>query len=175
MSAGRRGWLIGAGVGVVALGAGVAWQVARRPPTGVRHPVFDARFQRPDGRTLVMAELRGRPLLLNFWATWCPPCIREIPLLDRFARQQRAAGWAVVGLAVDKLEPVREFLLRQPASFEIGLAGPDGVALSRTLGNDGGGLPFTAVLDRQGILHDRHVGELRDGQLQQWVGELSGS
>ena len=65
-----------------------------------------------DGGKLALANFLGKPLLVNFWATWCPPCVKEMPLLDRFAQEQRAAAWQVVGLAIDKIEPVREFSLR---------------------------------------------------------------
>ncbi|MBC7717365.1 MAG: TlpA family protein disulfide reductase, partial [Pseudorhodobacter sp.] len=81
-----------------------------------------------------MADLRGKPLLLNFWATWCPPCVKEMPLLDAFYQTHRARGWQVVGLAVDSPTPVRAFLERVPVSFPIGLAGMEGSELSRALG-----------------------------------------
>mgnify|MGYP001204875395 CR=1 FL=1 len=165
--------LAGAGLGAAALGVGVAWW--RQGTAPVAHPVFSARFERPEGGDLDMSAFRGRILLLNFWATWCPPCVREMPLLDRFGQARAAAGWTVVGLAVDNAAPVREFLRRQPMGFPIGLAGFDGIALSRDLGNDGGGLPFSALFDRRGQLHDRHVGELHEADLLRWAGELDRS
>ncbi len=169
----RQGlWLAGAGLGAAALGLGVAWRRQAGAPAAA-HPVFAARFARPDGGELAMQAFRGRILLLNFWATWCPPCVREMPLLDRFGRTQAAAGWTVVGLAVDNAAPVREFLRRQPMGFEIGLAGFDGIALSRELGNEGGGLPFSVLFDRQGRLHDRYLGELQEADLARWAGELA--
>jgi thiol-disulfide isomerase/thioredoxin len=128
-------------------------------------------FPRPEGGDLVMAELRGRPLLVNFWATWCPPCIRELPELDRFARSHDQQ-LRVVGLAVDNLKAVQEFLKKQPLGFAVGLAGFAGTELSRSLGNSAGALPFSALLDAQGAVVQRKLGETHYAELQAWARKL---
>ncbi|HET9976857.1 MAG TPA: TlpA disulfide reductase family protein [Burkholderiaceae bacterium] len=162
----RRRWLVTGGAAAIGAGAGLAvWLRSTAEPEGLWSLAFD----RPDGTRLALAELRGAPLLLNFWATWCPPCVREMPALDRFAKAQAARGWRVLGLAVDKAEPVREFLARTPVSYPIALAGFAGIELSRTLGNRGGGLPFTVVFDRRGRVRARHAGEARAEQLDAWA------
>jgi thiol-disulfide isomerase/thioredoxin len=163
----RRRWLLAGGATVVGAGAGLAFWQRQRPaePEGF----WSLSFDRPDGSRLALAELRGAPLLLNFWATWCPPCVREMPALDRFAKAQAARGWRVLGLAADKAEPVREFLARTPVSYPIALAGFAGIGLSRELGNEGGGLPFTVIFDRRGRIHARHTGEARGADLAAWA------
>jgi thiol-disulfide isomerase/thioredoxin len=164
----RRQILVGAGAVAAAAGVGIAlW----RAPDGTSgaHPVFQRRFPTPDGGELVMSEFLGRPLLLNFWATWCPPCVREMPLLDAFRRDRSVDGWQVAGLAVDGPAPVAEFLQRSPVGFAIGLAGFEGAALSKELGNRAGGLPFTARFNRAGQLTGHHLGELQDADLRRWV------
>ena len=167
----RRSALVG-GVAAVAAagGAGLALWRPRRP--AVAEPsaaLWALRFDRPDGGRLSMAAFRGRPLLLNFWATWCPPCVAELPLLDRFQHQQSTDGWQVAGLAVDNLAPVNAFLTKRPVGFAIGLAGMDGVELARTLGNVGGALPFTVVFDRSGQLVQRKLGIIEPADLRKWV------
>jgi thiol-disulfide isomerase/thioredoxin len=108
-----------------------------------------------------MARLRGRPLLLNFWATWCEPCLREMPALDRFARDFAASGWQVVGIAVDQLDTVKAFLAHTPVSFTIAVADASALALARSLGNDAGALPFSVVLSSGGVITYRKLGESR--------------
>jgi thiol-disulfide isomerase/thioredoxin len=167
----KRRTAITAGVAAAAAAGGLGWWHLRQ--TGADDAVADAlwalSFERPDGGPLAMAALRGQPLLLNFWATWCPPCITELPLLAAFHARERSRGWRVVGLAVDSPTPVREFLSRQPLGFDVGLAGLDGIALSRSLGNTAGALPFSVAFDRHGRAFARHLGVLDRPQLDSWA------
>ena len=169
----RRAVTVGAGAVAAAAGFGLAWW-QRRGADGPEQAVWALDFDAPNGAPVSMAAMRGRPLLLNFWATWCPPCVKELPLLDAFHRQQAAAGWQVVGLAVDQPTPVREFLAKQGVGFPVGLAGLGGVELSQTLGNASGALPFTVVFDKRGMLIDRKLGVLGEADLAGWVNRVSG-
>ena len=166
----RRQLALGAGVAVAAGAAGVAgwWFTAdRREPAPAGF--WDLKFERPEGGELALAGLRGGPLLVNFWATWCAPCITELPLLDAFAQRQAAAGWKLVGLAVDAPTPVRRFVKERPLSFPVGLAGLDGTDLGKALGNSQGGLPFTVVFDRDGHIADRKLGAVHPPDLERWA------
>jgi len=125
-------------------------------------------WESPDGQPLAAADLRGQPLLVNFWATWCPPCVEELPLLDQFYQSRRAQGWQLLGLAIDQPSAVRAFLARRPLSFPIGLAGLGGTELSRELGNSNGGLPFSVLFDRAGRLVERKLGRLHAEDLERW-------
>ncbi|CAA9423909.1 MAG: Cytochrome c-type biogenesis protein ResA [uncultured Ramlibacter sp.] len=171
----RRKFLV-AGVAATAavLGAGVAWW-RLSPGQGSPQAVEDfwrMQFATPDGGQLTMASLRGKPLLLNFWATWCPPCVEELPLLDGFYVQQGANGWQVVGLAIDQPSAVRKFLSRTPVSFPIGLAGLEGTELGKSLGNLSGGLPFTVILDAAGTVRQRRMGKVSSTDLAHWAKAL---
>lgn len=171
----RRPLVLGATVGAIAAvaGAGVAWWRLRPQEAPLPPGFWISRFERPEGGELALADLRGKPLVLNFWATWCPPCVTELPLLDRFHREHNPAGWTVVALAVDSPTPVREFLLKRPLAMPVGLAGLEGVEFGRSLGNAQGGLPFTVVLDAAGEVRARHLGALREPDIAAWKGSIS--
>lgn len=167
----RRAWLTGGvAFAAAATGAGIALWHARSGQVEAESALWDLSFEQLGGGKLSMAPLRGHPLLLNFWATWCAPCIREMPLLDRFQREHAASGWQVVGLAVDSAASVREFLTRLPIGFSIGLAGSPGIGLSRDLGNANGALPFTVVFNREGRAFDRKLGSVLPADLARWSG-----
>ncbi len=176
-AASRRKLLIAAGAAAAAAGAGVSWwrshssAPAAAPAAPAGADLWAQRFARPEGGELVMAEQRGRVLVLNFWATWCAPCIHELPELNRFHRDQ-AGKTQVIGLAVDRLAPVQEFLARSPLGFPVGLAGMAGIELSRQLGNSAGVLPFTVVFDRQGRAVHQRLGETSYDELMGWVRPL---
>lgn len=152
-------------------GAGLAWwrfQPHAVEP-GAEAALWSMEFEKPEGGTLSLHALSGKPLVINFWATWCPPCVEELPLLNAFYRQHAANGWQVVGLAIDQPSAVRKFLQRMPLDFPIGLAGLGGSDLGRSLGNLTGGLPFTVVLGGEGRVLHRKMGQVTPEDLQLWT------
>jgi thiol-disulfide isomerase/thioredoxin len=162
-----------AGVAALAAiaGAGVAW---KRQELGTIAPdalnaFWAAEFDTPTGESFSVKTLQGRPLVINFWATWCTPCIEEMPLIDAFFRENESKGWQVLGLAIDQPSRVRQFLSQFPVNYKIGLAGLNGTELGKILGNDVGGLPFTVVLSADGQLILRKLGKLTPDDIKKWV------
>lgn len=169
---GRRRLLYAGVAGAAALaGAGAALWKFRAADTGrdAAAALWALNFDTPAGATLAMQSLRGKPLVLNFWATWCPPCVEELPLLDGFYKQNASKSWQVVGLAIDQPSAVRKFLERTPVSFPIGMAGLGGTELGQSLGNLAGGLPFTVVLSAGGDVVQRKMGRITAADLALWT------
>lgn len=121
----------------------------------------------PSGN-LAMAAFKGKPLVLNFWATWCPPCVDELPLLNTFFNENKAKGWQVLGLAVDQTAPVTRFLVQNPLAFPVAMAGFVGTEVSQSLGNVSGGLPFTVVFGAAGNVLHRKMGRINGDDLRAW-------
>ena len=166
----RRALLAAGAVGLAAAAAG-GWAWSRRQRIdSATDALWQASFPDPQGHTWAMAPLRGKPLVVNFWATWCAPCVKELPQFDRFHREYSQRGWQVVGLAIDSANAVAEFLKRTPVAFPIGIAGMDGPELMIALGNGHGALPFTVVLDAHGGMAHKRLGETDYAQLQRWAG-----
>lgn len=161
-----------AALGTAAIAAGAWWSLRQRAgsePSPEAAALWSQVLDTPNGGTLAFADLRGKPLLLNFWATWCAPCVREMPLFDRFFREHGQAGWQVVGVAIDSPTSVRQFLAKHPVSYPVALAGVGGTELSRTLGNTAGALPFTVMFDAAGRIVQRKPGETSLDELKQWA------
>ena len=171
----RRAVLGGVAALAAGFGAGVAWWQSQKKVV-VAAPVQEPfagfwaqQWNTPTGSVLKMADLRGAPLLINFWATWCPPCVEELPMIDRFYQQQQSKGWQVLALAVDNLTAVKQFMQKTPLSMPIALAGMDGIEWGRSLGNIAGGLPFSVVISPQGAVVQRKLGQLHQADLDAWA------
>ena len=168
----------GAAAAAASLGTGLAWWQKPTTPVvadvaGTTNAGADAfwglSFDTPAGAPLAMSSFRGKPLLVNFWATWCPPCIEELPLLDFFYQENKAKNWQVLGLAVDQPSAVRTWLQTRPLNFPVGMAGLGGTDLSKSMGNLAGSLPFSVVFGASGAVLHRKIGKVLPEDLAQWV------
>ncbi len=161
----RRLLMGGLGLGAVAVGAGVALRHEAKPVSPAAQAFWDAHFQHLDGSPLAVASLRGKPLLLNFWASWCVPCVKELPDIAAFGKE--FAGWQVLGLAIDEPAAVQAFLKKMNLDMPLGLAGLTGFEMTRTLGNLQGGLPFSVAFGASGEIVWHKLGATDLAELRQ--------
>lgn len=171
--AARRNGLVvlAAGAAALAAGAGVAWWRLRPAPAaqGAAEFLFEQRFDDPDGRPQPLSQWRGRVLVVNFWATWCPPCVEEMPDLQRVRDANAARGVEVIGIGIDSAQKVREFRDRLDIRLPLLVAGAGGSALARELGNAAGALPYTVLLTPDGRVAQRKLGQIKPDELQRWI------
>ena len=183
----HRSFLIFA-MAFVALLAGALFYAARFPageqqPPGTRAGAVTADLDGPiytsftlndiDGNPREFSEWAGRPRLLNFWATWCAPCRREIPLLKTFQSEQAEDGILVMGIAVDFPDDVRAYAEAAEFNYPILVGEQDAMAVAESSGIDFIAMPFTMIVARDGRYLGAYLGELHRQQLDDIAGVLA--
>ncbi len=150
LALGGAGAVVAAGIAALRIGG-------RRIADDSAAALYGLTLPAADGSPYAIARLQGAPLLVNFWATWCGPCVAEMPALQQLAVDLRPRGIGVLGIAIDRPELVRPFTERLGVDYPIVVAGAGGMPLLRAMGG-GGALPFTALIDRRGTIRDRRLG-----------------
>src|SRR5262245_17148561 len=154
----RRRMLLGAAAAAAAAAGGTAAVLALQRRQSEAAQLLSASFPDLSGRRRTLAEWRGRPLLCNFWVSWCAPCREELPLLDTASRENASIGLQVVGIAIDNAANVTKYLKSVPAGYPILIAEGSAISLMQQLGNRNGALPFSVTLDAAGRLRQRKLG-----------------
>lgn len=118
-------------------------------------------FNLPDlsGNQHNISEWRGKILIINFWATWCPPCRKEISEFIALQEQYSAKGIQFIGIALEDQKPVVEYTVANNINYPILIGGDDGVALAHQLGNSIDAIPYTVVVNQQGKIIHQQPGE----------------
>ena len=118
----------------------------------------------PAGKAHAISEWDGHPLMINFWASWCAPCRREIPLLNRLQAEPALKDLQIVGIAVDFPPDVQTFLQKIPIHYAVLIGEQDGLDAASAFGVQSMAFPFTAFVDRRGQVLSLHLGELHETQ-----------
>lgn len=125
-----------------------------------------------DGNLHRLADWQGRPMVINFWASWCGPCVKELPDLNHL--QDKYPAVQFVGIGIDTADNIRKFVEKTPISFPVLVQGADGIDVLRRLGNSAGVVPFTLVLDANGRISRKIVGPVKVDDLSATISSLLG-
>lgn len=173
-----RAWLLIGSLALIAAAIGyyrfgVLRESADTPTTAAQAlPIFNIVLADLKGQQQALGQWRGKVLVVNYWATWCPPCLEEMPAFSRLQDKYRDKGVQFVGISIDNAAKIVEFQKTTPVSYPL-LIGDIGVMEnSAALGNTRQALPFTAVFDRQGRLSSTKLGRFAEADLERELIEL---
>ena len=131
-------------------------------------PLFNTALSDLDDKTVTLERYKGKALIINFWAPWCPPCVEELPLINQQLLLKPNKKIQLLAIAIDDLDQVQRFWrARQLPAITPVVAGYAGMQLMRQLGNEQGQLPFTVVLAADGAILHTHLGALKATDMQQ--------
>ena len=169
----RRQWIMIGGISLLALLTGVfssQWisQTGLASDPSIK-AFFANPWQMPDGKPANSENWRGKVLVVNFWASWCPPCVEEMPALDRIAQEYASKNVLIVGIGIDSPSNIREFLQKTPVSYPIVLGGLEGSNLSKKMGNTQGALPYTVVINSKGESIYTKLGKISEEELKKAI------
>lgn len=161
---------------LTALGGGYWVAQSLRTPTGVNintdvkltaaKPMHEFSLPDLDGGVVSVNRWRGKLILLNFWATWCPPCLEEIPLFNRLQDRYGQTGFQVVGVAIDKAQDVIEFRNRVPMNYPVLIGDSDAMAIMQQYGNQYGSLPYSVLINPAGQITAQKLGAFSESELE---------
>ena len=151
-------------IAVLFTAIGIYFDVKRFQPSAPADTAVAALMQvsmkDSSGKQRKMSEWQGKVLLLNFWATWCPPCVSEMPELVALQNELAGKNLQVVGIGIDSPSNIREFAEKHQITYPLLLGGLEGSELSRQFGNQSGGLPFTILIGPDGSVRQTYMGRL---------------
>ena len=179
----RTGWMarrtvliaLAVSAAAFAVAAGAFWGLRRPAPDAAADQeavaLFAMKLPDADGVERPLLAWRGKLLVVSFWATWCAPCVEEMPELQRFADEFAPRNVAVIGIGVDDADKIRDFRSQHRLRIPLLAAGFDGMQLAQRLGNPEPVLPYTALISPDGRLVEEHSGRIQEPELRRWVAE----
>jgi len=165
----RRQWIAVGGISLFALLAALyssPWisKTASSSDPAVK-AFFANEWQSPDGKVVDTKDWQGKLLVVNFWGSWCPPCVEEMPELEKLQWEFSNQNVLFVGIAIDSPSNVREFLKKTPVSYPIAMGGMNGSQMYKALGNTQSALPYTVLLSPSGKVLFSKLGRINEEEL----------
>ncbi|MFC3148946.1 redoxin family protein [Piscinibacterium candidicorallinum] len=162
---------IAVGLTALAVGAGLSWWrlAPTEPVPAAAQSFYAAQFKDADGQAVDLNQFKGKLTVVNFWATWCAPCVEEMPEFERVAKDKAAAGVRFVGIGIDSPSNIREFRQKVTVSYPLVAAGFGGSELGKAFGNQKGALPYTVLLGPNGQVLNTKLGRLHEDELRGWL------
>ncbi|QCP51062.1 TlpA family protein disulfide reductase [Trinickia violacea] len=125
-----------------------------------------------DGKPKSLAAFKGQTVVVNFWASWCGPCVEEMPTLAQLNDEYSKKGVKFIGIGVDSEKNVKAFLQKVPVDYPVYVSGFGGADLARNFGNTAGALPFTVVIDANGAVRSTKLGQIQPAELKKTLDSL---
>lgn len=149
------------------MGAYAGWRKWNTKPleTNVVAQLLAQTMPDAKGHPRDFATLKGKTLIVNFWATWCPPCVEEMPELSALQAELTPRNMQIIGIGIDNPANIADFAARYKIDYPLFTAGISGTELSRQFGNQSGGLPFTVLVDAKGAVRKTYLGRLKINDL----------
>lgn len=173
----KKNYLVYAAI-AIACGAAGVWaslKTAKPPapaaagaaaaPAGPVAALFQQKLKDGKGVEQALAQWQGKPLVVNFWATWCAPCVEEMPELSALQGEQAGKALQIIGIGIDSPANIAEFAEKHHIAYPVYVGGMSGTDLSRQLGNAHGGLPFTVLIGADGQVKKTYLGRLKFDEL----------
>src|SRR5437899_4051639 len=175
----KRNILVFGAFAVLSAISGIYFGVNRSTPAALSptpSPVVAALFKQslPDtnGEPQALAQFQGKALVLNFWATWCAPCVQEMPELSGLQAELTPKDVQLLGIGIDSPSNIADFAAKYKIAYPLYIAGMSGTELSRQFGNSAGGLPFTVLIGRDGQVRKTYLGRLKLAELRADIASL---
>jgi thiol-disulfide isomerase/thioredoxin len=124
------------------------------------------------GKPQSLAKWKGKPMLVNFWASWCAPCVSEMPELSALAAKDGGKHINVIGIGIDSPTNLKEFAAKMKVAYPLYVGGMGGTDLAKQLGSASGGLPFTVLIGADGQVRKTYTGRLKFDQLSKDIAAL---